>query len=46
MLQWMHCCLCVMNVVLIKWPDKIYDFKWLVMDYSECKWPKPGIKPN
>ena len=35
-----------MNIVLIKWPHKIYNFKWLVMDYPECKWPKHEIKPN
>ena len=45
-----HCGGCInlfaMNIELITWPGKIYNFKWLVMDFSECKWPKPGIKPN
>ena len=36
----------MMNIVLIKWPGKIYNFKWLVMDYPEGQWQKPGIKPN
>jgi hypothetical protein len=36
----------VMNIEFITWPGKIYNFKWPVMDYPQCKWPKPGIKPN
>ena len=36
--------LLVMNSLLIKWPGKISNFKQLVMDYPESKWPKPGIE--